>query len=111
MATMKEYPYAKDLKVGDVVCTISSYRMNLGLFAGFGNGTFQIYEPWSVYRWKNLQENYNSKISRPHVTYTKAYEENIVKVDVNGLSDEKKKEIEGAKQILIEHKLVKNYEQ
>ena len=111
MATMKEYPYAKDLKIGDVVCTTSFNRMNLGLFAGFGNGTFQIYEPWSVYRWKDLQENYNSKISRPQVTYTKAHEVNIVKVDVNGLSDGNKKEIEEAIQILIERNIIKNEEQ
>lgn len=111
MATIDKYPYAKDLKVGDVVCTVSYNSLNFGIFAGWGDGTFQIYTPDSVYVWKNFKEQFNSKMSRPKVLYTKGWERNIVKVDVNGLSDDLKEELEGAKQILIEHKLVKNYEQ
>jgi hypothetical protein len=111
MATINECPYAKGLKVGDVVCTVSYNRLNFGIFAGFGAGTFQIYQPESVLIWKMRKDQFDTKASRPWVLYTKAYEENIVKVDVNGLIDEKKKQIEEAKQILIEHKFVKNYEQ
>ena len=111
MATIDKYPHAKDLKVGDVVCTVSANRLNLGIFAGFGAGTFQIYEHFSVFRWKKYKDNFNTKVSRPWVTYTKAHEENIVKVDVNVLNDEKKKEIEESLQILIENNIVKNYEQ
>ena len=111
MATIDKYPHAKDLKVGDVVCTVSYNRLNFGIFAGFGIGTFQIYQPESVLIWKMRKDQFDIKASRPWILYTKAHEENIVKVDVNGLIDELQKKIEEALQILIEHKLVKNYEQ
>lgn len=106
MATMNKYPFAKDLKVGDVVCTVSGNYLNLGIFAGFGDGTFQIYHPYNVFYWNNIKKEFGVKTTRPTVTYSKAYEKNIVKVDVNGLEDETRKEIEEAIQILIDRNII-----
>jgi len=105
-AITTNYPYARDLKVGDVVCTVSGNFLNLGIFAGLGNGTFQIYFPGCVKNWDFRRNNGSLRQSRPRVAYSKSHETNIVKVDINSLDDEHRKEMEEAIQILTDRNII-----